>query len=222
MSQFSIRKYKPSDRSAIREITYRTGFKGEDLTGRGYFDDKELWFLIFIDYYCRYEPGHFFVAQEAGGGAPVGFICGALDSREQERRYQKNMPWRILLRALLYTSWRYWRSFKNLLAMNSMLEGDDPQKMAEIYRLYPAHLHINILPEYQGVGLGARLMRTFETHLVDQQAPGVHLQTSNYNRKAVPFYQKMGFAIVLEKPVAHPTLSDFKTLVFAKPLSARR
>ncbi len=218
MNRFSIRKYEKSDRSAIREITYRTGFKGEDLTGRGYFDDKELWFLVFIDYYCRYEPEHFFVIQNHVNGALVGFICGTPDSQAQEARFWKSMIWRIFLRALLVTSWRYWRSFKNLIAMRGMAGAGDRELERSIERQYPAHLHINVLPEYHGMGLGTRLISHFEEHLVAQGIPGVHLQTSNYNRKAVPFYIKLGYTLIAEIPLDHPTLQDFKIFTFAKQL----
>jgi ribosomal protein S18 acetylase RimI-like enzyme len=218
MNQFSIRKYEKSDRNAVREITYRTGFKGEDLTDQGYCDDRELWFLIFIDYYCRYEPGNFFVIQDMATAAVVGFICGTLDTRAQKARFWKTMTWRIALRAFLVTSWRYWRSFKNLIAMQGMAGADDRELALSIQRQYPAHLHINVLPEYHGMGLGTLLVTHFENHLVAQGVPGVHLQTSNYNRKAVPFYKKLGYELIRETPVEHPTLQEFSILTFAKQL----
>jgi len=50
MAKVIIRNYRRRDRAAVEEITYRTGYQGEDLTGRGFFDDKRLLFLMFIDY----------------------------------------------------------------------------------------------------------------------------------------------------------------------------
>ncbi len=76
-------------------------------------------------------------------------------------------------------------------------------------------------PEYQGQGLGTRLMRHFETHLTGQGVKGVHLSTTNHNRKAVPFYIKMGFAVVSETEAkSHPTLDDLQLLTFSKKLDA--
>jgi ribosomal protein S18 acetylase RimI-like enzyme len=218
INRFSIRKYKKRDRPAVREITYRTGFKGKDLTNQGYFDDKELWFLMFIDYYCRYEPENFFVIQERDSGEVGGFICGTLDTNAQQSRFWKSMTWRIFLRALLVTSWRYWRSFRNLVAMKGMAGAEDRELKAKINSQYPAHLHINVLPEHHGKGLGTRLIKHFENHLAAYGVRGIHLQTSNYNHKAVPFYKKMGYSIISETTTEHPTLQDFKLLVFTKQL----
>ena len=47
MADVIIRGFQPSDEAAVQEITFKTGFKGRDLTGRNYFDDSRLFFLIF-------------------------------------------------------------------------------------------------------------------------------------------------------------------------------
>ena len=60
----AIRPYQQADEAAVENITYQTGFKGQGLEGRDYFNDKRLFFMIFIAYYAHYEPEHFFVAVE--------------------------------------------------------------------------------------------------------------------------------------------------------------
>lgn len=57
---------------------------------------------------------------------------------------------------------------------------------------FPAHLHINVLPHWQGRGLGRMLMTALESKLRDQGISGVHLLTSPEasNRN---FYEKLGF-----------------------------
>jgi ribosomal protein S18 acetylase RimI-like enzyme len=218
-----IRPYRQEDEAAVQEITFKTGFKGEDLTDRDFFDDKRLWFMIFIYYYAHYEPQHFFVAVDTRHDAVVGFIAGTTDTAAQIERFQKTMIWRILLRAFTFTLWRYPRTFKTLLGMTRMMgDAQDREAAAAIRSRYPAHLHINLLPEYQHRGLGTRLMKRCEEHLIGQEVEGVHLQTSNHNRKAVPFYTKMGFAVVHETAVlSHPELDDLKRLTFAKELGAQ-
>lgn len=215
-----IRSYRPEDEAAVEEITYRTGFKGEDLTDRGFIDDQRLCFLISIYYYVRYEPEHFFVAVDTRNDAVVGFIGGTTDTAAQKKRFAKRIIPRVVLRTFLITTWRYPQSFGTLLKMTRMLDSlGDRETAAAIESEYPAHLHINLLPEYQGQGLGTRLMHHFEGHLIGQGARGVHLGTSNHNRKAVPFYKKMGFVLVSETVVkSHPVLDDLKLLTFAKKL----
>src|SRR5690606_35372022 len=58
---------------------------------------------------------------------------------------------------------------------------------------YPAHLHIDLLPEWQGRGHGRELMRTFLNALRDAGVPAVHLVMSTANKPARAFYDRMGF-----------------------------
>lgn len=221
MDDVIIRNYRLEDEAAVEDITYRTGFQGEDLTGRNFFDDRRLWFLMFNYYYARYEPEHYFVAVDASSDAVVGFICGTTDSAAQQRSFQRNVIWRIGTRVFLVTIWRYPRTFVNMLNMGRAMMSSlgDGEATAAIQADYPAHLHIDLLPERQRRGVGTRLMQHFEAHLIRHGAKGVHLQTSNHNRKAVPFYKKLGFAIVAETEIkSHPALDDMKLLTFAKKL----
>jgi ribosomal protein S18 acetylase RimI-like enzyme len=217
----AIRKYQPEDLNAVKEITYRTGFKGEDLTGKNFIDDKDLFFLIFIGYYSRYEPDHFFVATDTHSNAVVGFICGTPDTAAQGRRFRSKIVPRLVFRAITYTSWRYPRTLKTLFQMSAMRYYFDATIVKKMQTEFPAHLHINILPEYQRLGLGTRLIHTFEEHLVNLGVSGVHLETSNHNKKAVRFYKKLGFNIVYEtKVVPHPVLDDLRFIGFTKRLES--
>jgi len=219
----SILPYQPSDEPAIIEITFKTGLVGEDLTGRGYCDDARLWYLIFIGYYTHYEPENFFVAVESETDKVVGFICGTPNTRMQEERFRKKMIPRIGIHLFGYTSWRYPLTFKTVFGLlrdyisNSEDVGDET-----IFTQYPAHLHINLLPGFQSHGIGTRLMKHFEAHLLSLGVQGLHLGTTNKNHKALPFYQKMGFEIVHESEIVpHPMFDDLRHLIFAKKLDSQ-
>ena len=219
----SIRTYQPMDEPAIIEITFKTGLVGEDLTGRGYCDDARLWYLIFIGYYASYEPENFFVAAESETDKVVGFICGTPDTRMQEVHFRKKMVPRIGLRFFGYTSWRYPHTFKTVFGLlryyisNPENAGND-----HIIKQYPAHLHINLLPDFQSQGMGTRLMKHFEAHMMGLGVQGIHLGTTNKNHKAVPFYHKMGFEIVRESEIMpHPLFDDLRHLTFAKKLDTQ-
>ena len=59
---------------------------------------------------------------------------------------------------------------------------------------YPAHLHIDLLPEYQQKGLGTELMTRFLEEIKEKGATGVHLLMVEGNLdKAGVFYEKVGF-----------------------------
>jgi GNAT superfamily N-acetyltransferase len=58
---------------------------------------------------------------------------------------------------------------------------------------YPAHLHIDLLPDFQGTGHGRRLMQTFCRAVARAGAAGVHVAVVSGNRKALGFYRHLGF-----------------------------
>lgn len=66
-------------------------------------------------------------------------------------------------------------------------------------RQYPAHLHINVAPQYRSAGVGARLIEAFQRHAAAAGAPGVHVVTGEGLRN-VGFYRRHGFAPVATAP----------------------
>jgi GNAT superfamily N-acetyltransferase len=58
---------------------------------------------------------------------------------------------------------------------------------------YPAHLHIDILPEYQRQGWGKKLMEELVSRLREQGVRGVHLVMAGDNVAAGRFYEAVGF-----------------------------
>jgi GNAT superfamily N-acetyltransferase len=64
---------------------------------------------------------------------------------------------------------------------------------AEHAGTYPAHLHIDLLPELQGQGFGRRLIETLDDALARAGVSGVHLEASAANTGAVAFYPRVGF-----------------------------
>jgi len=63
---------------------------------------------------------------------------------------------------------------------------------------YPAHLHINIMPDFQRMGLGGELIDELLCHLNGKGVPRLHLGTNDANKKACNFYKKFGFHIIKE------------------------
>ncbi len=214
-----VRPLEPADEPAIVEICYRTGYMGEDLTGSGRFNDRRLFGLLFSLYYVRYESKTCFVSIDSRTGVVAGYILGTNDSVLQERRFSLQMIWRIAARALLCSSWRYPESFKTLLHFNRTQHRMPP--LRDIFRDYPAHLHINIAPAYQKRGMGSALIERFEKAMRASGARGVHLVTSARNTKALPFYKRHGYAVIRElSPGLWPDAPEAKVLVFAKRLRA--
>jgi GNAT superfamily N-acetyltransferase len=63
----------------------------------------------------------------------------------------------------------------------------------ELTRRFPAHLHINLAPEFRNRGLGVRLIDAFGAYASQGGAQGVHVVTgkSMRNRR---FYERCGFS----------------------------
>jgi ribosomal protein S18 acetylase RimI-like enzyme len=86
---------------------------------------------------------------------------------------------------------------------------------------YPAHLHINILPEYQRKGYGTVLIDAFFAAVKSMGAKGVHLDMVQQNITARAFYERMGFGIcsqVLDGGVSGQTGVDGIVVTLVKTL----
>ena len=58
---------------------------------------------------------------------------------------------------------------------------------------FPAHLHVDVLPEHQGRGHGRALIRACVDALARRGVPGVHLGVLEANTGARAFYDRLGF-----------------------------
>jgi ribosomal protein S18 acetylase RimI-like enzyme len=69
------------------------------------------------------------------------------------------------------------------------------------HALFPAHLHIDLLPETQGQGWGRMLVRTLLDRLRAAGVPGVQLGVGELNVGAQAFYRRLGFAPLPSDPL---------------------
>jgi ribosomal protein S18 acetylase RimI-like enzyme len=211
----SFRPYARTDRAAVTGILHRTGFLGEDLAGTGLFDDRRLFALTNTDGYLRFQKDHAFVAVDDANGRVIGYIIGTPDSAGYDRTFTVRMYPRIAARGFLVSWWKYPESFRHVLGWAR----EYSDAAIPFYADYPAHLHINVLPEYQRGGIGEKMMSLFEEHLAALGVKGVHLGTSNRNRKAIPFYEKHGYTILVETPATQwHEVEGLVSVIFGKKL----
>ena len=127
---------------------------------------------------------------------------------------RKMIP-RIIFRMCTHTIFFHPESFMAVLSFMRSLDLKDIQNI--VYREYPAHLHMNILPEYQKRGVGSMLLHTFEDHMCDKKVSGIHMWTSNKNLKAIPFYRKHGYEIIYERESkVWKGIEGYKDVIFGK------
>jgi len=146
-------------------------------------DEQESKYLLknYCDYYIEVEPNNCFVAVNENDRA-VGYIISAEDYWCFEREFNKIYIPRI--KEIDETK------------VNEALNSAHLQK--KYAKNYPAHLHIGILPEYQRLGLGSKLINTLLEHY-KQKVPGIMLGCWSDNTLAIKLYKKFGFEILGEE-----------------------
>ncbi|AOS63576.1 GNAT family N-acetyltransferase [Actinoalloteichus hymeniacidonis] len=179
-----IRPYRTSDRDAVYDVCLRTADKGGDATGL--YEDPELISNAFAGPYLHLEPDLAFVLDD--GQRAVGYVIGTADTTRFASAFARE--WLPLvthrhppppprpstpdeeIRALLH----------------------HPERMVHAALAdYPAHLHIDLLPQAQRAGHGRALIATLFTALRARGVARVHLGMMPENRAARAFYDRLGF-----------------------------
>ncbi|WP_020386642.1 GNAT family N-acetyltransferase [Kribbella catacumbae] len=179
-----IRPYRPSDRDAVADICVRTADNGGD--SRSLYPDLDLMPSIFALPYAVLEPELAFVLTD--DDHPVGYILGTADTPTFATRFRTE--WLPLL-ADRYPAPTQPPSTPTDLMISLM---HDPERLVipEV-AAYPAQLHIDLLPPYQGAGHGRALMTTFLNALATAGIPAIHLSMLTSNTPARAFYDRLTF-----------------------------
>lgn len=181
----AIRPYRPEDRPALDDICIRTAHRGED--SRPHYADPGIFPATFAAPYVHLEPELAFVLDD-GQGQAVGYILGTADTPRFARAFRTT--WLPLVAGRYPEPPRSPRTPDEVIA--GLLHHPERMVLPEL-AAYPAHLHIDLLPAWQGQGYGRRLMRTFLQALQDGGVPAVHLSMATANTRARAFYDRMGF-----------------------------
>lgn len=185
-----IRPFRSGDESALADVCVRTADAGADATG--ILDDDGLWAEIFVLPYVARHPDLAWVVETADGRV-VGYIVCAPDTDAFEEWFRSEW-WPARAPRPLAGSGS--RRQADILRYASA-RGTAPSPFAD---RYPAHLHIDLLPEAQGTGFGRRLIDTLVGELRGRGIRGLHLIASADNAGAVAFYPRVGFAPLPSEP----------------------
>ena len=205
MTPLEIRPYRSSDRTAVAEVCVRTAASGAD--ARGLYSDDSLMAEVYALPYVEHSPELAFMVVEhvdaptadplaVDDGRLLGYVVGVPDTRAFVAWWEQEWTPGFVQRhpepgpptgaepgyseaALLHDGAHPQR----------MLQSLDDEQLAG----FPAHLHIDLVPEAQGRGLGRRLVDTLREALAVQGVPGVHLGYDPANSSARAFYDRLGF-----------------------------
>jgi ribosomal protein S18 acetylase RimI-like enzyme len=179
-----IRPYRETDHAAVYDVCVRTADAGGD--ARGKYSTDDLMPDLFAGPYIYLEPEFAFVLDD--GNRAVGYVIGTPDTAAFARAYRERWIPRL--------DGRY-------PAPPDPPASQEEEMIALHYRPerlvrpgldeYPAHLHIDLLPPFQGAGHGRALMETFYAAAARAGAAGVHVTVATANTRALGFYDRLGF-----------------------------
>lgn len=183
-----IRPFRADDVPALRHVCLVTADSGGDATG--VYDSDDLMPDLFCEPYLRFFPELAFVL--ADEDQPVGYVIAAGDTVEFARRYREEWIPRLADRYTPLTAPPA-SPTEHLLAACHF----SPERLVRPeFATYPAHLHIDVLPPYQGRGHGRMLIATLLEALGNRGIAGVHISMLTSNAGARVFYDRVGFSSV--------------------------
>ncbi|ANJ28743.1 GNAT family N-acetyltransferase [Agromyces aureus] len=192
-----IRSYRASDRADVARICTLTAAGGGDATG--VYSDDLLMPEVFALPYVTYAPDLAFVVDD-GAGRAVGYILGVADTAAFVDWWKRE--WTPGFVSRHPHPGPDTGSSPKFTEQELLDAGRKPERMLIAgLDAYPAHLHIDLLPELQGQGFGRRLIDTLRDALAERGVPGLHLSMDPGNVGARAFYDRLGF---VELPSSTP------------------
>lgn len=181
------RHYRSGDAERIRRICHQTGFMGEPADW--FWRDRDSFTALFCDWWLTNESATVLVAEV--DGVVGGYLLGCDDSRlvaHEARTFFRHFARRgCCLRP--GTAGVMWR-----MLGDGIIDGMRGALPARVWDArWPAHLHIDLMPECRRRGVGRHLVTTWLDRLRERGVPGCHLQTTAENARAVAFFETMGF-----------------------------
>jgi GNAT superfamily N-acetyltransferase len=174
-----IRAILPADTATLSAICLATAAMGNDATPLH--AHPELPALIWALPYAAFSPSTCFVAET--NGTIAGYLVACPDTRRLEAWQERE--WWPLLRH------RYPEPAGTDADRALIARLHTPRREhADIVATHPAHLHINLLPEARGRGIGRALL---DACLTSIRAPAIHAAIHTENHAAHRFFTEGGF-----------------------------
>lgn len=182
-----IRQANSNDLDALYLICLKTGDMGSDASQQ-YLDPKMLGH-IYAAPYLKYCPELTFVAEK--NDTVLGYCVGTPDTYKFEAILEAEW-WpslRLKYPKLDQKTQEIWSQDERMCQMIHHPE-TIPQHVVD---RAPAHLHMNLLPEIQGSGVGASLLESWMQKAAQLNISAVHIGAGAENERGVRFWEKQRF-----------------------------
>ncbi|MDX1699793.1 MAG: N-acetyltransferase [Melioribacteraceae bacterium] len=186
--KIEIRKYQFSDLESLYNICLLTGDSGNDASHL--YNNAKLLGDFYAAPYAILEPELTFIVTV--DNEPTGYILGTRNSEDFANRCE--LEWFPILRE----KYKLPKQNDSSPDANIIRLIHSGYKVKEELINYPAHLHIDLLPITQGMGIGRKLITTFTDELKSMKVNALHLEVGRENEGAIAFYKKVGFHIIKE------------------------
>jgi len=184
---YHVRKYRPQDRDAVRNLCCATGFLGQPIDP--VFEDRDLFADFLTRYYLRYEPESAFVLES--DGRLVGYMLGCLHPlRIQFHNALQNIWYFFIL------LWRYPRYQARSRKFIRWVLWNGWREVPAAPRRTP-HIHINFLPEARGSAAAKELFDAFMEYLSASGVKRVYGQMASFeSRRGEAMFRRYGFKLI--------------------------
>ncbi|KGN38072.1 GNAT family N-acetyltransferase [Knoellia subterranea] len=184
-----MRPYVAGDQAALYDVCLLTGDSGSDASSL--YAVPRLLGDVYVGPYVAFEPELATVLDDGAGDGVGGYLLGCLDTRAFEARCEAEW-WPVLREDHPLGSAPDESADARLVA----LIHSPPIAPDHVVARHPSHLHIDLLPQWQGGGWGRRLMERLLAQLTEAGSPGVHLGVGRANLRAIGFYERLGFTVL--------------------------
>ncbi len=187
-----IRPATEADQERLYQVVVKTGQAGNDATPL--YKDPKMLGHIYTAPYVVLAPELVFTAEV--NGRVVGYVCGVADSRAFEAKLEDKW-WPGLRERYPAPDVSRQASWTADELRAAWIHNPVPTPDYVVDR-FPAHMHMNLMPNSRGSGLGRRL---FDTWLEAAQACGVgpvHIGADPKNAGGMAFWRAMGFERLLQ------------------------
>lgn len=163
-----IRPYQPKDYENCRDICQFTSSLPKL--------SKDTLCTLYCEYYIENEPENAFVLADDDDNC-IGYIICA----ENYKKFIKGFKATKL------------KKLKQLCPKEARMKRVSFLMDRIAGRKYPAHLHIDLMPEGRNKGYGTEMINTLIAHLKAKGVKGLHLGVGASNTAAHRFYERNGF-----------------------------